>query len=169
MVRKMLIGAAVLLALFAAPAAAQYDIIVTPGEVSPGGAITVSGQGCAPGAEVTITLTQISDARAIGETITVATVIADADGRFTMTFQVPEGTAVGRYEVAATCGGEQVASAFIDVVSTTPGTTVPANSGPIVRTGSDLNGLGILGAGLLTAGGLILVATKRKRHHLEAP
>lgn len=168
MVRKMLIAAAAMIALFAAPAAAQYDITVTPGTVRPGGTVSISGEGCSPGAEVTITFTQVSDARAVGDTLTVATVIADENGKFTASFVVPEGTAVGRYEVAAFCDGSQVASAFVDVVGDTATTTPGTPSGPIVRTGSDLNGLGLLGAGLLTVGGLILVATKTRRHESRA-
>ena len=63
-----------------------------------------------------------------------------------------------------------MASAFIEVPGESPVTTDPpttgstGTTGPIVRTGSDLNGLGLLGAGLLTLGGLILVATKTRRH-----
>jgi hypothetical protein len=166
MFRRMLIGAVLLVALMAAPAAAQYDFTVTPGTVEPGGPVTVTGEGCSPGAEVTITLTQISDARAIGDTIVVATVIADENGAFTVTFDIPEGTAVGTYEVAAICDGEQVASAIIDVVDPGTATTTPATppDDDIVRTGSDLNGLGLLGAGLITAGGIVLIATKARRH-----
>ena len=170
MFRRMLIGAMMLIALVAAPAAAQYDFNVSPGEVQPGGQVSVSGEGCSPGAEVTITLTQISSSKAIGDTIVVATVIADENGRFTATFTVPEGTAVGRYEVAALCDGVQVASRFIDVVDGTTATTTPASGGtdPIVRTGSDLNGLGLAGAGLITVGGIILIATRNRRHQARA-
>ena len=38
------------------------------------------------------------------------------------------------------------------------------NNGTLPRTGSDLDRLGLMGAGLLTAGGLVLVATKSRRH-----
>lgn len=166
MFRRMLIGALLLVALMAAPAAAQYDFTVTPGVVEQGGAVTVSGQGCSPGAEVTITLTQLTDARAIGDTIVVATVIADENGEFTVTFDIPEGTAVGTYEVAATCDGQEVRSAIIEVVGPSTATTTPGTppDDDIVRTGSDLNGLGLLGAGLITAGGIVLIATKARRH-----
>lgn len=168
MFRRMLIGALLLIALVAAPAAASYDFTVTPGEVEPGGAVTVAGEGCAPGAEVTITLTQLSAAKAIGDVITVATVTADANGKFTITFNIPEGTATGTYKVAAVCGGEEVASANINVVDGTVATTAPPTSSePIVRTGSDLNGLGLAGAGLITLGGIILIATRTRRHQAE--
>ena len=171
MFRRMLIGALLLVALLAAPAAAQYDVSVTPGEVEAGGAITFSGEGCLPGAEITITLTEVAPGttKAIGDVITITTITADENGAFTVTFDVPEGTAVGTYRVSAICGGEAVASAIINVVDGTTATTVPGSSNePIVRTGSDLNGLGLAGAGLITVGGIILIATRSRRHQAEA-
>ena len=166
MFRRMVIGALLLLAVVAAPASAAYDFNVSPGEVSPGGAVTVSGKGCQPGAEVTITLTQTSAAKAIGDTITVATGVTDENGEFTIEFQVPEGTAAGTYRVAALCDGTEVAAANITVMEpSTPSTTaVGTSTGPIVRTGSDLNGLGLAGAGLIAVGGIILLATRSRRH-----
>lgn len=173
MLRRMLIGAAVLVVLMAAPAAAQYPFNVSPGTVVAGGDVTVSGQGCAPGAEVTITLTLVTPAKAAGDGVVVATVIADENGKFTVTFTVPEGTAAGTYNVSATCGGVEVASANIEVVDSSPTTTTTRASGggsttPIVRTGSDLNGLGLAGAGLITVGGIILLATRSRRHQARS-
>lgn len=166
MVRKMLIAAAVMLALFAAPAAAQYDITVTPGRVRPGGTVSISGEGCTSGATVTITLARFPK----GTPVVVATTTADQAGKFTTSFKVPVGTKPGRYRVAASCDGAEVASAFVEVTGETPTTAPPSGTGngTIVRTGSDLNGLGLLGAGLLTLGGLILVATKTRRHESRA-
>ncbi len=67
MIRKMLIGATLLLALAAAPVAAQtYDFNVTPGTVVAGGQVTVSGQGCAANAQVIITMTEAAPQRAVG-------------------------------------------------------------------------------------------------------
>ena len=166
MFRRMLIGAALLVALAAAPAAAQYPFNVSPGTVVAGGAVTVSGKGCSPGAEVTITVTEAAASdRAPGDVILTTTVIADENGAFTVTFEIPEGTPVGRYRVSASCDGTEVAASFIDVVdpATTP-TTPGSGSEPIVRTGSDLNGLGLAGAGLITVGGIILIATRTRRH-----
>ena len=58
MIRRMLIGAVLLVVLGSQPAAAQYDFSVTPGTVVPGGTVTVTGQGCQAYEEVTITLTE---------------------------------------------------------------------------------------------------------------
>lgn len=162
MVRKMLLGAFALIALVAAPAAAQYDFVVTPGTVTLGGDVTVSGEGCTPGDEVSITMTQLTEAstnRAIGDSVVVGTGTADENGEFTITFTVPENFALGSYEVEAFCSGYSVGSSVIQVVG--PG---GGGGGSIVRTGSDLNGLGLLGAGLLTGGGIILLATKSRRN-----
>lgn len=171
MFRRMLIGAAVLVALVAAPAAAQYDFNVSPGNVVAGGSVTVSGKGCEPGAEVTITVTEAeAAAKAAGDVIYTTTITADETGAFTVTFAIPEGTAVGRYQVTAACDGTVVASEFFDVVSPSSATTNPSTGGtePIVRTGSDLNGLGLAGAGLVTVGGIILIATRSRRHQARA-
>lgn len=170
MFRRMLIGAVLLTALFAAPAAAQYPFNVSPGTVVAGGSLTVSGQGCEPGAEVTISMVEASPQRAVGDVIFTATVTADENGNFTYTFTVPAGTPVGTYEVKAECGNGVVYSAFVDVVDATTPTTTPGggSTAPIVRTGSDLNGLGLAGAGLITVGGIILIATRSRRHAAQA-
>ncbi|MCB0972084.1 MAG: hypothetical protein KDA97_11320 [Acidimicrobiales bacterium] len=168
MVRKMLLGALALLALTAAPAAAQYRFVVGPGQVTVGGEVSVAGEGCSPGDEVTITMTPLnngSTSRAAGNSVVVATTIADESGEFNTTYTVPEGTALGKYEVEAFCGGYSVGSSIIEVVAPSDG---GSGNGSIVRTGSDLNGLGLLGAGLLTGGGIILLATKSRRNRATA-
>ena len=38
----------------------------------------------------------------------------------------------------------------------------------IARTGSDLNGLGLAGAALITVGGIILLTTRSRRHQARA-
>ncbi len=166
MIRRMLIGATMLIALAATPAAAQYPFNVTPGTVVAGGAVTVAGGGCQAGETVTITMTEADAAaqRAAGDVIYTTTVVTDENGNFTHTFNVPAGTPVGTYDVTATCG-DLVFSSTIEVVApTTPTTTPGAGTEPIVRTGSDLNGLGLAGAGLITVGGIILIATRTRRH-----
>ena len=171
MFRKMLISAAMLVAVAAAPVVAQmYDFNVSPGTVEPGGAVTVSGEGCQPGAEVIITLTEAAPQKAIGDVILTTTVIANENGEFTATFTVPVGTPTGTYQVTATCGDGVVLSDFIDVVDGTVATTAPPSGGggPIVRTGSDLNGLGLAGAALITVGGIILLTTRSRRHQAKA-
>ena len=170
MIRRVVIGALLLVMVAASPAAAQYDdFTITPGSVQPGGTVTVTGQGCSPGAEVTITLTEgdTSAAKAAGDVIATTTVTADEDGRFNTTITVPAGTPPGVYSVDATCDGVLVGHAVIDVLDATATPTTGAGAGaggPIVRTGSDLTGLGMIGAALLTIGGIVLIATRSRRH-----
>ena len=121
-IRRVVIGAMLLVMVAASPAAAQYDdFTITPGSVQPGGTVTVTGQGCSPGAEVTITLTEgdTSAAKAAGDVIATTTVTADEDGRFNTTITVPAGTPPGTYSVDATCDGVLVGHAVIDVVDAT--------------------------------------------------
>lgn len=165
MVRRMLIGAIALLVLGAAPAAAQYGFAVSPGTASPGGQVSVSGKGCSPGATVTITLTLQEAQRAEGDSVVVATLTADENGAFSGTFTVPADAVLGVYLVEAFCDGARVGSAELNIVAPSDG---DGGDGSIVATGSDLNGLGLLGAGLLTAGGIVLIATKGRRHRTAA-
>jgi len=51
------------------------------------------------------------------------------------------------------------------VATTTPG---KPGGGTIARTGSDLNGLGLAGAALITVGGIILLTTRSRRHQARA-
>jgi hypothetical protein len=166
MFRKMLIGALALVALAAAPAAAQYNLDVG-GELVPGGEVTVSGDSCAFDAEVEVRLTQLTSDRAVGDTTVVATGTADGEGNYDITFQLPADLEPGTYEISVYCNGAFVRSAQVQIQEAGTATTQPGSGsggGPIVRTGSDLNGLGLVGIGLLTVGGIILIATKTRRH-----
>jgi LPXTG-motif cell wall-anchored protein len=160
MLRKILLGATMLVLLFAAPAAAQYpDIVVNPGTVEVGGQATVSGQGCAPNIAVTISLTPQGG----GAPIEVGSGMTDADGNFTVTFTVPAGTDPGVYIVSASCGSlvrdTTITVAPAAVTPTTPGT----GTGNLPRTGTDLKPLGLIGAALLGGGGLVLLASRKRR------
>ncbi len=166
MVRKVLIGAVMVAALFASPAAAQYsDFVVNPGAVDEGGTATFQGSGCPPGATVTITI----DGR------TFATVVANDAGQYNGSFVAD--LAPGNYTVTATCG---------DVVNTSPltvrgvSTSQPDESGdgggtgdiggvgggggraPLPRTGSNTNTLALMGAALLVVGGGAMVASRKR-------
>lgn len=179
MVRKALLGAMLMLALAASPAAAQYaPTVVSPGTITPGGTVTVSGQSCAANEVVKITLAPQDGSR---PPIVVATVTADASGNYSATFVVPADLPLGTYMVSSSCG-TGVNAKTLNVVAPTTATTRPgtgaqpgtggntgssgsgSGGGKLVRTGTDLDRMGLAGAGLLVAGGLLLVATKRRRH-----
>lgn len=167
MLKKMLIGAFALIGLLASPAAAQYVIDVTPDTVLPGGTVTVTGDKCGRFAEITITLTQLTAQRAVGDTVEVGSGQANENGEYSVDVTIPADAEPGEYELSVFCDGQFVQSARITVVgpstpTSQPGT--PPRGDDIVRTGSDLNGLGLLGAGLLVGGGIVLFATRNRRH-----
>ena len=152
MIRKMLLAALVLVGLFAAPAAAQYPgFQVNPGTSRPGGPANFNGKGCQPGETVTIRF----------DGTVGATVTAKPNGSFNGQFRVPTTATPGTHTVTATCGN-LVQSAPLDVRGsevTRPNT----GSGSLPRTGTDVDMLGLVGAGLLAAGGSVMLATRKRR------
>jgi hypothetical protein len=179
----MLIAAMALVALAAAPAAAQYDFSVSPTVVQAGGVVNISGEGCGPFSTVTVKVTQ----RSSGDVIFSGLDQTDAAGEFSFDITLPSNLAPGFYDLEARCpldgsldrstrlqgvveGDDLVFRAVIEIVADGGGTPGGGgvDDGDIVRTGSDLNGLGLLGAGLLTVGGLVLIATKSRRSTADA-
>lgn len=189
MLRKILFTSLLVTVLAAGTASAQYSFVVTPSEVTPGSTISIVGDGCASGAEVSITIAPAAG----GDPVELAAVSAGEDGTVDVDAQIPADLEPGSYTVTMTCG-DQVLSQNITVVEattpTTPGDTTttttggttpdgpgtgqapdgstggkaPAGvAGPLPRTGSNLNGFGLVGAGLLTIGGLLLIATRHRR------
>ena len=164
MIRRFLIvGAVVLTALaFASPAGAQYDpgvegITVTNGDGSsgascnPGGPMTASAQGFAPGTEVTFTFE--SDPVVLGTATagddTAASIQSTwpanaADGTHTVTASGTDGT--GPFSVSATtvCGA---------------GT---GGTGSLPRTGSDSAPLFQIAIALVAAGGILVLAARKR-------
>jgi opacity protein-like surface antigen len=180
MIRKMLIAAVALVVLAATPAAAQYDFEVSPTVVQAGGVVTVSGKGCPPNSPVGVKVTQ----RSTGKIIYKARSKTDANGEFTFQIKLRKNLAPGFYDLEARCplkpgipvdynqralqgkveGDYLVFRAVIEIKGPTKGGGGSGvDDGDIVRTGSDLNTMGLVGAGLLTVGGLVLIASKRRR------
>lgn len=172
MLRKVMLGAVLLVALAASPAYGQYPtVVVNPGQVSAGGAVTVTGNGCVPNAPIAVTVTSADG----GSPVATANTTSDGNGEFSVSVTIPAGTAVGSYVVAASNCSDTTSLEVVGT-STTP-TTSPGNapggnapggtgsvgSGTLPRTGSNISQLGLIGVGLLTVGGLVLVATKRRR------
>jgi hypothetical protein len=171
------------LVLLATPANAQdyppspsEGLTVSESTVTPGESITVSGNGAAPGATVTITLTRVSSSLGAGHrviaagpalarlvvaflplaqgSVTLGRTTAEDDGSFSVTVTIPLDTDPGVYTLSAISGGEVLSVATIRVV---------AASGGLPFTGTDVvPGLAV-GAGLIVAGGLLLLAVRRRR------
>jgi hypothetical protein len=143
------------LVLTAGPAmAGDYEpppgIEVDDSTVQAGDPVTVTGENCNIGAEVTVTFGGVE----------VGTTTVGADGTFSLTFDVPAGTAAGTYAVEATgCGA--------DVLGTTV-TVGPVAIGPppaaLPRTGSSsTEPLVRTGAVLLAAGAVLVYAVRRRQ------
>jgi hypothetical protein len=174
------LAVAVGLTLLAAPAYAQpYDeetseLTVSESTVAPGGTITISGDGADPGATVVFRLTRSSSALGASRavlagprlgalirpqaqgTITLGTTVAEADGSFSATLRIPSGLADGVYTITAVSGGEVLATATVRVVD---GEVV----GGLPFTGSNVAPGLAIGATLIVAGGLLLLAVRRRR------
>jgi hypothetical protein len=151
-------------------------LTVSESTVTAGERITISGDTAAPGATVTITLTRVSSALGAGHrviaagptlarlvaasqplaqgTVTLGRTTAEDDGSFSVTVTIPSSTDPGVYTLSAISGGEVLSVATLRVV---------AASGGLPFTGADVvPGLAI-GAGLIIAGGLLLLAVRRRR------
>jgi alpha-L-fucosidase len=164
MIRRIaLMAGTLLLAVMglAAPAQAGTEyppaagISVDKPSVTPGEQVTVTGDGCDAGAEVTITL---GDSE-------VATATAGEDGTFSAAFQVPSGTAPGTYAVEAIDCVAEVLSTTLTVTAagTTPTPTGGSGGSTLPRTGSDTTESLIRVALVLFAFGGLLVFVARRR------
>jgi 5'-nucleotidase len=176
-VKKLLILAATAITMtlaFALPASAQYDpmyIQVSPTAVTSCGTdtgqITVTAGYFTAGSNVTVTLTS--------DPVVLGTLVADAAGNVSSTFNLPVGVTAGSHTVTvsgARLGTGVSASVTANITVTIPPgcvsniTAVPTTTsggGSLPVTGSD-NGMFVAaGAGLLVAGGLLVMAARKRR------
>lgn len=151
--------------LLAAPAWAQPYPPVTTGltvsesVVVAGDSLVVSGEGGTPGGTVRITM-----ARAQGGATLLGTATPGTDGSFDESVTIPADTTPGRYTITGTDSvrgvlGEAVVRVIAPTGTTDEGLTVddlPFTGGQV------LPGL-VVGAGLILAGGLLLVSIRRRR------
>lgn len=171
---RIFVGAALAVVLASSAASAQYNpLVVLPVSVVPGGQITVSGRGCAAGEGVTVYL--VLGHRAAASTGTTrlpggspaGNTVADPSGNFTLSFAVSDAADVGDHTMMAVCGSMVQAETIKVLGAAVTGSHTgigPAGTdtqgGNLARAGSDLNGIGLIGAGLLVTGGLVLLATR---------
>lgn len=163
MIRRLLIvGAVVLTALaFASPAGAQYEpgvegITVTNGDgtsgasCNPGGALTASATGFAPGSEVTFTFES--------DPVVLGTAIAGDDTTASIQSTWPANAADGTHTVTAS--GTDGTGAFSVSSSTVCG--VSTSTGALPRTGSDSAPLFQIAIALVAAGGILVLAARKR-------
>lgn len=167
----MLLAAIAVVALSAAPAAAQeYPPDGTTGGVgttSPvlGEAVTVSGSGWQPGSQVTLTL--LSQPRQLG-TAQVA-----QDGTFSTTVTIPDDVRPGRHTLRIAGTGEdgqpRTADIRLQIRPAAPPEDAPPDERPpaLAATGADLGTGALVGLGLLAAGGGAVFAARRRQARSE--
>ena len=163
MIRRMLVLGALLvttmatLAITATSASAQYvpgtpGIVVNPGSTTVGGEVTVQGTGCP--ANVTVTI-KIGD-------IVVGTATSNDAGNFTFHVKLPPSITPGQYTVHALCGDLDLTAVLS--VSALPVSTTIATGGTLPKTGTDSGMWVKVGLSLVAVGGLLVLATRRRRH-----
>jgi len=180
-VKKLLFVAITVLALSIAalPASAQYQpmfITVSPTAVTScgtdTGTVTVDAGYFTPGSNVVVTLQS--------DPVTLGTVVASATGTINATYNLPVGVTAGAHTVTAT--GTGLESGVAEAVSAQITVTIPAGcvsnrnvtsstaslasttttGGNLPRTGSDFGIVPFIGAALLVAGGLIVMAARKR-------
>jgi LPXTG-motif cell wall-anchored protein len=178
-VKKLLFVAmtAVVFGLATLPASAQYNpmfITVSPNAVTSCGTdtgeITVNAGYFEPGSTVTVTVQS--------DPVVLGTVVASETGTITVTYSLPVELVAGPHTVTATGprldnGVVETLSAGITVTipdacispNTTTPTTTRTGGGSLPVTGSDNGKFLAVGAGLLVAGGLLVMATRKRNAH----
>jgi LPXTG-motif cell wall-anchored protein len=159
MIRRALLLSLALVALLAAPVAAQTDY-GTPGGSAVAGDdfIRVTGEGCPPNAGIGYSYS--------GPESGQGTATADANGGFDFTISDLDD---GSYNIAVQCGGETfVLSATVGAAAGAPTTTAAAGTGTggtaLPRTGSDSSiGMAQVGFAALAIGSAALYAAKRRK------
>lgn len=169
MIRRLLIvGAVVLTALAFAPAAhAQYDpdvqgLTLTNGDGSsgascnPGGPLSISAQGFMPGTEVTFTFNS--------DPVVLGTATAGDDAVASLQSTWPADAADGEHTVTAS-GTAADGSGSLEVsASTVCGVSTGGAGGALPRTGSDSAPLFQIAIALVAAGGILVLAARKRMH-----
>jgi len=174
-VKKLLFLAvtAVVFGLATLPASAQYNpmfITVSPTAVescgTDTGTITVNAGYFEPGSTVTVTLQS--------DPVVLGTVAASGTGTINATFNLPVGVTAGAHTVIAS--GPRLDTGVVDSVSAAITVTIPSacispstltpttqsGGGSLPVTGSDNGVFVAVGAGLLVAGGLLVMASRKR-------
>ena len=133
-------------------------ITITPNAVAPGATITVTIRGNA--FDVTFTIVLHSDP------VTLGTVTTNSAGTGSGVFTVPVGTTPGSHVVTATDNADPsvTASAGLTVLAVAAAAPVTP-SGVIPVTGAEVTGITVVGAAAIGAGGLLVLAARRRRRN----
>ena len=161
MIRRILVLSAVLMVALTGTAHAQYvpgqpGIIVDPGTVVVGGTIEVQGSGCPRDTEVKIY---------VGDVLVATTTTAADDGQGLFDVKnivLPPSLAPGDYTVHAKCGTLDLTS-VLSISAVAPTTAVATGTLPKTGASSTSGVLVQVGIGLVAVGGLVVLASRRRR------
>lgn len=168
--------------LLAPPNAGQYTVTVGCGEItmsqiltvvvsecgfaisgSPGAPVTASVPGLAPGTTYTLLFEHTG-----GSTVQVGSGTATSDPQ-TVNFTIPSDAGAGFHKLfisgTSAAGGDALVECEVTVsIPPTTSTTVQTTTGTLPRTGTDgTTTLVQVAAGLLGAGGMVLLVSRRRR------
>ena len=143
------------LLLFAPAASAQYEdpgsIVTDDPNPDVGDSITITGFACGePGVDVTITITQN------GQSVVVGQATTGPDGSYTTTIAIPATFTNGTAVITDSCGGQLTLT-----IGGVSGVALP-------RTGSDSGTLGRVAVALVAAGGLLVLAARKRASTVTA-
>jgi hypothetical protein len=165
MLRRILCLGLLVVAFTAAPASAQYDNVQATVQNN-----VITGTGCEPGSTVNFTLLSTTGQQVAN----LGSTTANAAGQFTATVS-PAGVAAGDYTLLIACGSAtDTLPVRVSSSGIAPGSGAGGGSGPVTggvgsglaRTGSDSMTL-VRGAAVLIAiGGLMLIASRRRKGEL---
>jgi LPXTG-motif cell wall-anchored protein len=137
------------------------QLTANPPTVNPGGTVTIAGSGFPGDCILGISVGSCAVADSIG------TVTTDADGNFTLTWNVPDDQAPGDVLICTTLGSVQVTANV--TVQSSAGTTLPPSaggghggSGTLPATGSQVLPFVAGGVLLLVVGSLLVLSTRKR-------
>jgi LPXTG-motif cell wall-anchored protein len=165
MVKRMVGLALVLVAIMAAPVAAQQyppgncGLTVSDTTPIPGQTITITAFTFEPNAQVSITLGS--------NTVVLGTPTANASGVVTLQATIPSDTKLGHHTITATGPSASCAATITAAITVVPKAAAGAGgppSGPLPRTGDDTSiPLAKIGLGLAAVGGVLTAFAAKRR------
>lgn len=118
----------------------------------PGGTIVVHGQGCTPGAKVTV----FFDNQPIGVGTT------NPAGRYNITVKIPSNAAQGHHTISVSVANGSCPGSGVEGIDVVASNSTSGGGGTLAGTGVAVVGIGALGVVLLVGGGMMLLAGRRR-------